>query len=87
MGYVRLLRNSDSTHWVEGRTDMADEKVDTYNKFLVGSRGKMGLCIMLPPGCGLPIAYEDALNLAAWLVALTGEEERFKVVLEAVLGT
>ena len=65
---------------------MDDTKVGTDNKFMVSSRGSMGVAI----GSGrvtLPIANEDALNLAAWLVAVTGQEKRFKVVLEAILAT
>ena len=85
MGYVHLLRNSDTTQGVEERTGMADEKVYTANKFLVGSRGPEDICIMSPPEA--PIPHEDALNLAAWLVAVTMQEKRFKVVLEAILAT
>jgi hypothetical protein len=45
------------------------EAIDTTNKFLVGATAGSGrIQIMMPPRP--PLSPEDALNLAAWLVAL-----------------
>ena len=59
---------------------MADE-IETFNKFMVISEGDR-LAIIRPPLGRFTQA--DARNLAAWLVALSGGEEKFAPVLEAV---
>jgi len=65
------------------------EGIDTTNRFAVGDREivVLKLALRLPP--------DDALNLAAWLVAMaealttlndqTSARERFNAILEAVL--
>ena len=62
---------------------MADE-FDTSNKFMVGVSGAH--IVMLRPPRG-SITKEDALNLAAWLVALADEGDKFPAQLEAVQNT
>jgi hypothetical protein len=52
----------------------------TYNQHLVSVRGSR-IIIQNPPAGA--ISYDDALNLAAWIVFLT-DEERFRRVLKAV---
>lgn len=56
---------------------------DTTNRFLLGVTvgGKIG---PLKP-IRWPLDSDDALNLAAWLVAMTAEHERFDKLLLAVL--
>lgn len=54
------------------------ETIDTTNRFLVGARGD-SVIIMRRPNAEL--SKEDALNLAAWLVALADPDgEEFKAV-------
>ncbi len=59
-------------------------EVNTANQFLVSAQGDK-IRIMLHPT--VPITKEEALGLAAYLVAITGDEERFKQILEAVQNT
>jgi hypothetical protein len=63
-------------------------EIDTFNKFLV-SRGPDpgGIVIQNPPRPGEPLSIDDALNLAAWIVAISGEKKRFDAVYEAVCNT
>ena len=58
--------------------------IDTTNRFLVSARGDEVL-VLNPPRTG--ISRDDALNLAAWLVALAGGGEKFAAVLRAVEAT
>lgn len=64
---------------------MADE-LDTSNKFMVGVSGAH--IVMLRPPRG-SITKDDALNLAAWLVALADDTppHKFLSVMEAVQNT
>jgi len=61
--------------------------VDTTNDFLVSMRrGGEEILLLYPPVT--PMTREEALRLAAWLVAIADfEGERFPAVLEAVLNT
>lgn len=59
---------------------MADE-IDTSNVFMVGVSG--GRIILLKPPRG-SFSNEDALNLAAWLVALADDGDKFPAILDAV---
>lgn len=52
------------------------------NKFLVGVGPGDKISILKP--LVLSMTREDALNLAAWLVALADEEGRFPAILEEV---
>lgn len=59
--------------------------VDTFNRFLVGSHGEEVVMLVRVPQ---RLAREDALNLAAWLVAITDPAgDDFRAVLDAVLAT
>lgn len=60
-------------------------EIDTTNRFMVAARGNGELVIMMPPLA--PLSTEDALTLAAWIVAVTGEDERFAAILAAVQST
>lgn len=56
------------------------ELVDTANRFAVAT-GSRGVVILLPPT--RPMSEADALNLAAWLVLLTGADlNRFRDLLQ-----
>lgn len=60
------------------------------NRFFVGAQGPLGddakIVIMRPPT--RPISRDDAINLAAWLVALADPlNERFPAVLAEVRET
>lgn len=60
-------------------------EIDPANKFLVAVRG--GRMVILNPPRG-PIHESDALNLAAWLVAVSMQgREEFLRVLDAVENT
>lgn len=63
---------------------MSDETINTTNKFMVGGQNDQILITMPPRG---PIGKEDALVLAAWLVALADREDRFQKILTAVQNT
>ena len=62
---------------------MTDE-LETGNKYMVGVSG--GRIVMLRPPRG-SFSNEDALNLAAWLVALADLDGKFPAILEAVQNT
>ena len=59
------------------------EELDTVNLFAVGVHGED--IVVLAPARNL--TKEGALNLAAWLVAVSGEEEKFAALLERVMQT
>lgn len=58
---------------------------DPFNKFGLGSNGTGGVVFLAP----VPriLSEDDALLLAAWLVAIVGEHERFTRILAAVEAT
>ena len=60
------------------------EDIDTFNKFMVAVRGEQVL-LLRPPLA--PMTKVDALNLAAWLVAVADDEDTFDAVLAAVKNT
>lgn len=63
----------------------ASPEIDTGNRFMVGSMGN-DVVIMFPPR--RPIGKADALNLAAYLVAVScATEEEFLRVYRAILNT
>jgi hypothetical protein len=57
---------------------------DTTNRFMVSMRGD-GLLVPIRPVQIL--TKDDALNLAAWLVAMADDNDEFPVLLEAVRNT
>lgn len=57
---------------------------DTLNKFMVGISGARITFLRPVPHT---ISMDDALNLAAWLVALADGRDKFPAVLEAVQST
>jgi len=60
------------------------DEIDTTNKFHVSAaRDGSRIQIIFPPL--LPLSVEDALTLAAWLVAVSGNRERFDEIYEIVL--
>ena len=74
--------------------------VDTLNKFCVAVKGDHVLILNLPLSyyrsegsimpefpVSAPLTHEEALSLAAWLVAVTGKRERFLELLHAVENT
>jgi hypothetical protein len=59
--------------------------IDTINRFAVAG-SERGTVIVLPP-VGVPLSQADALNLAAYLVAVSGARlEDFRAVFQAVVG-
>lgn len=64
----------------------ASHLLDVMNRFVVAATGDGHVLIMHPPRG--PISSDDALLLAAWLVAVSLEpRERFLEVLDAVEAT
>lgn len=60
------------------------EEIDTSNKFLVGINRDLIIVMMIRQ----TMSKDEALNLAAWLVALADPEgNKFKALLEAVMNT
>ncbi len=59
-------------------------EVDTSNQWFVGVQNHM---IILGRPMPRALSRAQALNLAAWLVALADEEDEFGTLLEAVLNT
>jgi hypothetical protein len=60
--------------------------IDTRNDFAVSAQGS-GILLLRPPAPGQAITREQALRLAAWIVALCGGWEAFEPVLAAVEST
>lgn len=58
--------------------------MDTTNDFLVSMRGE-AIIIMLAPR--VPITKEEALRLAAYLVAMADDKNEFPEILKAVQNT
>lgn len=61
------------------------EKIETANKFMVGMQGDqivIGLALRTSR-----MTIDDALNLAAYLVAMVGDDERWEATLEAIEST
>ncbi len=60
--------------------------MDTLNKFLVGGSGDKIIVRILP---SWPLSKEEALTLAAWLVAMStlDPEKDFQPILNAVMRT
>lgn len=61
----------------------ADKEIETMNKFMVSVHA--GDIAIL--GLKRSITKDEALLLAAWLVALADEGDKFDLVLEAVQNT
>lgn len=59
------------------------DEIDTTNKFLVSSGGADGSIVFLRP---LPqrLSQDDALLLAAYLVAMVADSDKWEAVLTAV---
>lgn len=63
---------------------MAEEPIDTMNKFFVGAMpGQICFVRAIP----LRLSHADALLLAAYLVTLVGDDEQWAKVLDAVQNT
>jgi hypothetical protein len=58
------------------------EAIDTSNRFFVGTGPGGGVTVMQPISGRL--TKEDAVNLAAWIVAITDSEVEFGLTLEAI---
>ena len=58
--------------------------INTMNDHLVGVQGGRIVIVMPPLG---PMDRDEALRLAAWIVALADDENTFGDVLEAVQNT
>jgi len=65
----------------------ADRESNTFNKFLVARRGEQ-VIVMNPVALGRGISKAEALELAAWLVALAdGGPESFAEVFAQVMAS
>jgi hypothetical protein len=63
-----------------------DRPIDTANRFLVGgSADGHRIVIVGLPSLRPHLTHEHALTLAAWLVAMVGDRERFDRILDAIL--
>ena len=62
---------------------MSDIPIDTSNLEAVSMQGDTVVIMRR----GIRLTQEEALNLAAWLVALADSNGRFQEVLNAVLDT
>ena len=62
---------------------MADPKIETFNKYGVCMSGR-GIFFLCPPRTEM--SKDEALTLAAWLVVLAMDDERFAAIREAVEG-
>ncbi len=60
------------------------EEIDALNKFMVG--GQAGKVVMMMPPRG-PMTHDEALTLAAWLVSIVGDDDRWEEILKAVQGS
>lgn len=58
------------------------EQIETVNDHLVGVQGDK-VVMVLPPIA--PMSHEEALRLAAWIVAITDDYDRFEAILDAIL--
>ena len=58
--------------------------MNTFNKFMVGGQADKIVIMSSPIG---PIGKDDALILAAWLVALADSDNKFADLLAAVENT
>lgn len=56
--------------------------MDTTNDHFVGMRGDHMVIVALPPLTPMPV--DEALRLAAWLVAIVGDDAQFEAILAAV---
>jgi len=70
----------------EPKTGELRHLTDTANKFMVGMQGDK-IVIMLAYKLTAGISHEEALNLAAYLVALICDKKRFEEVLKAIENT
>ena len=62
-------------------TDEAEQEMDTSNKFIIGGRGHNLVFIRPVPQ---EISNDDAVNLAAWLIVLTGAQEEILKLVEEI---
>lgn len=62
---------------------MSDDQVDTFNHYRVGRQGERVVILHFHAA----ISKSEALNLAAWLVTVVGDDEEFARVLQAVQNT
>jgi hypothetical protein len=71
----------------EAPEELPMPEVNTFNRWMVGAIGDR-LSMLRPPLAGELMEKDDALVLAAWLVALADPDGRkFREVLEAVQNT
>jgi hypothetical protein len=60
-------------------------EIDTFNKFFVAVALGGKIVILRPPRRAMSI--DDALALAAWIVAASSDKKRFDTIYEAVCNT
>lgn len=62
---------------------MEDDDDNTFNRCGVGMRGERVVILRFRA----ELSKREAVNLAAWIVALADEDEEFKRLLQAVRNT
>ena len=67
----------------EGNILAEDDPLDTFNRCGVGRRGDRVVILRFRA----EMSTREAVNLAAWLMALTGEDDEFTRVLQAARNT
>lgn len=67
---------------------MGQPEIDTTNDHLIGSRAGTHVVMLAPPV--VPMPYEEALRMAAWIVMIADPSEdhaRFTEILNAIKST
>lgn len=57
--------------------------IDTFNKFAIGVRGSQ---VAFPVGLPATMSKDDALVLAAWIVAMADDGAKFDQILADMVG-
>lgn len=68
---------------------MSESEIDTFNEFMVsGTPNFSGVGMLRPPRVGESLTKDQALTLAAWIVAIADPtEKRFQEIKRAVMNT
>lgn len=64
-----------------------NDTIETINNHGIGVLGDRGITMLIPPLPGQILEQEDALRMAAWIVALADEGGRFDEIRAAIMRT
>jgi hypothetical protein len=82
-----ILTVTEDGDWFKLEISAPKKEIDTFNKWGVSTLGRDGLSLLVPAATER-MTYDEALTLAAWLVAMAGDDEiRFAEILDAVRNT